>query len=102
MLGLGRAIGETMTVLMVCGNASHMPGSFLDSVRTLTATVAIELGEVPYYSTHYHALFAVGLVLFILTFFVNMAADVVLRRQQRMLSGDVKAKPAKEETANVG
>jgi phosphate transport system permease protein len=62
----------------------HVPSSFLDSVRTLTATIAIELGEVPFGSTHYHGLFAVGFVLFIITFLVNLAADLVLRRQSRM------------------
>ncbi|MBD3426811.1 MAG: phosphate ABC transporter permease subunit PstC [Candidatus Omnitrophica bacterium] len=82
MLGMGRAIGETMTVLMACGNAPAMPQSFLDSVRTMTATIAIELGEVPYYTTHYYALFGVGLVLFIITFMVNMIADIVLRKYQ--------------------
>ncbi|MCR4396882.1 MAG: phosphate ABC transporter permease subunit PstC, partial [Candidatus Saccharicenans sp.] len=73
MLGMGRAIGETMTVLMATGNARAFPHGFLQSVRTLTATIAIELGEVPYYTTHYYALFAIGLVLFIMTFFVNLA-----------------------------
>ena len=82
MLGMGRAIGETMTVLMATGNARSFPHGFLESVRTMTAGVAIELGEVPYYTTHYYALFAIGLVLFIMTFAVNMAADVVLRKYQ--------------------
>jgi phosphate transport system permease protein len=82
MLGMGRAIGETMTVLMVTGNARSFPHGFLDSVRTMTANIAIELGEVPYYTTHYYALFAIGLVLFIMTFAVNLAADVVLRKYQ--------------------
>jgi phosphate transport system permease protein len=82
MLGMGRAIGETMTVLMACGNAPALPTSFLESVRTMTATIAIELGEVPYYTTHYYALFGVGLVLFIITFIVNMIADIVLRKYQ--------------------
>ena len=62
MLGMGRAIGETMTVLMVTGNAPAMPHSLFDSVRTMTATIAIELGEVPYHTTHYYTLFAIGLV----------------------------------------
>ena len=75
MLGMGRAIGETMTVLMATGNASAMPTSFFDSVRTMTATIAIELGEVPYDSTHYYALFTLGLYIFIITFLVNLAAD---------------------------
>jgi phosphate transport system permease protein len=84
MLGMGRAIGETMTVLMATGCAPAMPTSFLDSVRTMTATIAIELGEVPYNTTHYYALFTVGLVLFIITFIVNMVSDVVLRKYQKV------------------
>jgi phosphate transport system permease protein len=82
MLGMGRAIGETMTVLMATGCAPAMPRSFLDSVRTMTSTIAIELGEVPYFTTHYYALFGVGLVLFIITFAINMIADIVLRKYQ--------------------
>jgi phosphate transport system permease protein len=82
MLGMGRAIGETMTVLMATGNARAFPHGFLDSVRTMTAGIAIELGEVPYYTTHYYALFAIGLVLFVITFAVNLVADVVLRKYQ--------------------
>jgi phosphate transport system permease protein len=82
MLGMGRAIGETMTVLMATGNARSFPHSFLSSVRTMTANIAIELGEVPYYTTHYYALFAIGLVLFIMTFIVNMAADIILHKYQ--------------------
>ncbi|MBD3380180.1 MAG: phosphate ABC transporter permease subunit PstC [Candidatus Omnitrophica bacterium] len=82
MLGMGRAIGETMTVLMATGCAPAMPHGFLDSVRTMTSTIAIELGEVPYYTTHYYALFGVGLVLFIITFLVNMISDIVLRKYQ--------------------
>jgi phosphate transport system permease protein len=82
MLGMGRAIGETMTVLMATGNARSFPTGFFQSVRTMTSNIAIELGEVPYYTTHYYALFAVGLVLFIMTFAVNLIADVVLRKYQ--------------------
>ena len=82
MLGIGRAIGETMTVLMVTGNARSFPHGLLDSVRTMTSNIAIELGEVPYYTTHYYALFAIGLVLFIMTFGVNLVADVVLNKYQ--------------------
>ena len=84
MLGIGRAIGETMTVLMACGNAAAMPHSFLDPVRTLTATIAIELGEVPYGSTHYHALFVVALILFVMTFLVNLTAEIVMSRYQEI------------------
>jgi phosphate transport system permease protein len=82
MLGMGRAIGETMTVLMATGNARAFPHGFLDSVRTMTSGIAIELGEVPYYTTHYYALFAIGLVLFVITFAVNLVADVVLHKYQ--------------------
>lgn len=85
MLGLGRAIGETMTVLMATGNARAFPHGFLQSVRTLTATIAIELGEVPYYTTHYYALFALGLVLFIMTFAVNLTADIILEKHRKKL-----------------
>jgi phosphate transport system permease protein len=83
MLGMGRAIGETMTVLMATGNARSFPHGFLESVRTMTANIAIELGEVPYYTTHYYALFAIGLVLFIMTFVVNLIADVILNKYQQ-------------------
>jgi len=82
MLGMGRAIGETMTVLMATGNARAFPHGLLSSVRTMTADIAIELGEVPYYTTHYYALFAIGLVLFIITFAVNLVADLVLHKYQ--------------------
>jgi len=84
MLGMGRAIGETMTVLMATGNALKMPYHFLDSVRTMTATIAIELGEVPFGSEHYHGLFLVGFILFIMTFLVNLIADLVLAKYQEV------------------
>lgn len=85
MLGMGRAIGETMTVLMATGNARSFPHGFLQSVRTLTANIAIELGEVPYFTTHYYALFALGLVLFLITFAVNLSADLIMEKQKRKL-----------------
>ncbi len=75
MLGVGRAIGETMTVLMVTGNAVAFPTGLTESVRTLTATIAIEMGETAAGSTHYHALFAVGLVLLLITILINSVAD---------------------------
>ena len=83
MLGMGRAIGETMTVLMATGCATAMPNSFLDSVRTMTATIAIELGEVAYNTPHYYALFAVGLVLFIISFLINFVSDLILHKYQQ-------------------
>jgi phosphate transport system permease protein len=85
MLGMGRAIGETMTVLMATGCALAMPNSFLQSVQTMTSTIAIELGEVPYDTTHYYALFGIGLVLFVITFIVNMISDIVLHKYQRVI-----------------
>jgi len=75
MLGLGRALGETMTVLMATGNASMMPTGFLDSIRTITATIAIEMGEVPYQTTHYYALFAIAAVLFLITLTINLLGE---------------------------
>lgn len=80
MLGMGRAVGETMTVLMATGNALAKPGSFFDSVRTLSANIAIEMGEVPVGSIHYHSLFLVGLVLFLITFIINLLADIIFQR----------------------
>ena len=85
MLGMGRAIGETMTVLMATGNARAFPHGLLQSVRTLTANIAIELGEVPYFTTHYYALFGIGLVLFLMTFAINLTADLILEKQKRKL-----------------
>ncbi len=84
MLGMGRAIGETMTVLMACGNATAMPGGLFDPVRTLTATVAIELGETQVGSRHFHMLFAVGLVLFCMTFAVNLASELFMQKGRRV------------------
>jgi len=75
MLGMGRAIGETMTVLMATGNATAFPNGFFDPVRTITATVAIEMGEVPAGTPHYFSLFACALVLFLLTLIVNVLAE---------------------------
>ena len=79
LLGIGRAIGETMAVLMATGHAVKIPTSPLDSVRTLTATIAAELGETARGSDHYQALFAIGILLFAITFAVNLAADLLVR-----------------------
>jgi len=80
MLGLGRAIGETMAVLMATGNAPLLTFDILSSVQTMTAAIAIEMGEVTFGSAHFHALFAVGLVLLVITFFVNIVAEALLSR----------------------
>lgn len=80
MLGVGRAIGETMTVLMATGNASLMPTGMFDSVKTMTATIAIEMGEVPYQTTHYYALYAIATVLFFMTLFANIVGEFFINR----------------------
>ncbi|MEJ5090887.1 phosphate ABC transporter permease subunit PstC [Sphingobacterium faecium] len=80
MLGLGRAIGETMTVLMATGNAALFPQDFFDSVKTITATIAIEMGEVPYQTTHYFALFAIAIVLFFMTLIANLVGEYFINR----------------------
>lgn len=77
ILGLGRAIGETMTVLMVAGGAAVIPKSFLQPVRPMTATIAAEMGEAPMGSLHYHALFAIAAVLFIITLGFNILVSYI-------------------------
>lgn len=81
MLGLGRMIGETMIVLMVAGNSIAFPKSMFDPVRPMTANIAIEIKEVVTNSTHWHALFAIGLVLFLFTFALNFLADILIHRR---------------------
>jgi phosphate transport system permease protein len=87
MLGIGRAIGETMVVLMVTGNAPVMPtslGAIFSPTRTMTATIAAEMGEVATGSTHYHVLFFIGIVLFVIALIVNVTASTfVFRRRKR-------------------
>lgn len=83
MLGIGRVVGETMAVMMVTGNAASMPRGILYPVRTLTATIAAEMGETVQGSEHYYALFAIGIVLFCITFVVNMTADLFLHRKKK-------------------
>lgn len=93
MLGVGRAIGETMTVMMVTGNAPVLAtklGSLFAPVRTMTATIAAEMGEVANGSTHYHVLFFIGIVLFLISLIVNIIASSVVfkakKRAERILS----------------
>jgi phosphate transport system permease protein len=87
LLGLGRAIGETMIVLMASGNASLMTPSLFDSTRTLTATIAAELGEVVFGDAHYSTLFFIGTLLFTMTFVVNLGASLMVDRLKRKLAG---------------
>jgi len=82
MLGMGRVIGETMAVMMVTGNAAIITASPFESVRTMTATIAAEMGEVPFGSDHYRALFWVGIVLLIATFILNTISQRVLKKYQ--------------------
>ncbi len=79
-LGMGRVIGETMVVLMVTGNAAQVTLSPLESVRTMTATIAAEMGEVPFGSDHYQALFIVGIILLFFTFFLNILTRKIYRK----------------------
>jgi phosphate transport system permease protein len=86
MLGIGRAIGETMTVMMVTGNAPILPTGIKDlfsPVRTMTATIAAEMGEVANSSTHYHVLFLIGIILFLISLVVNVTASAVVFRQKK-------------------
>ena len=79
LLGVGRAIGETMAVLMATGHSTRIPQSLVDPVRTLTATIASEMGEVSKGSTHYQVLFLIGILLFTITFLINLTADLIVK-----------------------
>ena len=82
VLGIGRAIGETMAVLMVTGNAAVMPSSILEPLRTIPATIAAELGEAPAGGAHYQSLFLLGVILFFITLFINSCVEVVSARNR--------------------
>lgn len=79
LLGIGRGIGETMAVLMCTGHSVNMPTSLFDPVRTLTATIAAELGEAVRGDMHYHTLFLIGVVLFVFAFVINLTADLIVK-----------------------
>jgi len=83
ILGIGRAIGETMAVLMVTGNAAVMPHSIFAPVRTIPATIAAELGEAPFGGTHFKALFALGIILFIITFIFNSLVELIKSKNNK-------------------
>jgi len=80
ILGMSRAIGETMVVLMVAGGAAMAPDSLFSPVRPMPASIAAEMAEAPFRGEHYHALFATGIVLFVFTFLFNLAADLIAHR----------------------
>ncbi len=82
VLGIGRAIGETMAVLMVTGNAAVMPHSLFEPVRTIPATIAAELGEAPAGGAHYQSLFMLGCILFLITMIISISAEAFSRKQQ--------------------
>lgn len=81
VLGIGRAIGETMAVLMVTGNAAVMPTTLLEPVRTIPATIAAELGEAPAGGAHYQALFMLGCILFLITLIISISAEMISKKQ---------------------
>jgi phosphate transport system permease protein len=87
VLGFGRAVGETMIVLMASGNAAIVSWNLADSIRTMAATIAAELAEVVYGSAHYHTLFAIGALLFIVTFVINFIGDQIVSRLNARLRG---------------
>ncbi|MEJ6950652.1 phosphate ABC transporter permease subunit PstC [Natronospora cellulosivora (SeqCode)] len=88
ILGISRAIGETMTVLMVAGGAPMIAKSFLIPVRPMTANIAAEMGETAIGSNHYHALFGIGIILFLMTLFFNIIADIVAVRFRKKVAGE--------------
>jgi phosphate transport system permease protein len=87
VLGFGRAIGETMIVLMASGNAAIISANFLDSARTFSATIAAELAEVVFGSGHYSVLFFIGSLLFVFTFIINFSGDILLTRIKSKFQG---------------
>ena len=82
VLGIGRAVGETMAVLMVTGNAAVMPHSILEPLRTIPATIAAELGEAPAGGAHYQSLFLLGVILFFITFVINLCVEFISARNK--------------------
>lgn len=81
VLGIGRAMGETMAVLMVCGNAAVIPHTLLEPIRTIPATIAAELGEAPQGGAHYSALFMLACILFVLTLLINLSVEYISKRK---------------------
>lgn len=84
ILGMSRAIGETMVVLMVAGGAAMIPTSIFDPVRPMPASIAAEMAEAPFRSDHYYALFAIGIVLFLFTLIFNMIADYIAQKHKQV------------------
>jgi phosphate transport system permease protein len=87
MLGVGRAIGETMAVLLATGNTNQIPHSLLDPIKTLTATIASEMNEAPRGGLHYEVLFLVGVLLLLMTCTINVIADLVIKGTKQKQNG---------------
>ena len=83
VLGIGRAIGETMAVLMVTGNSAFIPTTLLEPVRTIPATIAAELGEAPNGGAHYEAIFMLGVILFIITLIISITVELISAKQHK-------------------
>jgi len=88
MLGVGRAIGETMTVLMVAGGAAVIPYGIFDPARPMPSAIAAEMAEAPYQSLHYHALFGVGAILFLITFILSLLSDFISKKYRTVRIGE--------------
>ncbi|GLI32826.1 hypothetical protein DAMNIGENAA_02590 [Desulforhabdus amnigena] len=84
ILGMSRAIGETMVVLMVAGGATLIPTSIFDPVRPMPSSIAAEMAEAPFRSDHYYALFAIGMMLFIFTLMFNLIADYIAHKHKQV------------------
>lgn len=89
MLGMSRAMGETMVVLMAAGGAAMLPQSLLDPVRPMPASIAAEMAEAPFRSDHYYALFATGIVLFLMTLAFNMIASRIAEKHRQVGSASL-------------
>ena len=87
MLGVGRAVGETMAVLMATGNANQIPGGVFDSVQTMTATIAQEMGDAVQGGEHYQVLFIIGIVLLVMTVAINVISDLVIKGLRKAKDG---------------
>jgi phosphate transport system permease protein len=88
ILGIGTIIGETMIVLMVAGGAAVIPHWIFDPARPMPAAIAAEMGEAPYGSLHFHALFSVGVILFIITFVLSLISDFISKKYRSVRIGE--------------
>ena len=101
MVGFGRAVGETMIVLMATGNTPVMEWSIFNGIRTLSANIAVEIPEAPHGGTLYRTLFLAAAMLFVMTFVVNTVAEIIRQRLRRALQGDLMARREATATAAI-